>query len=143
MAGDFDERMAELADRVGRGDLVGSVEVDQIYAQYQHEGLDLRHPRGGQAKYLEQPLYDKADRYLQDVADAVLDGRAADAMADAMEDLSGQVQKLAPVDFNNLRQSGHPVVTDDGATVYDRAPIQRRLTEEELKQLRRGRPDGA
>jgi hypothetical protein len=32
--GDFAERIDELMERVGTGDLVGTVEVSQLYAQY-------------------------------------------------------------------------------------------------------------
>lgn len=135
MAGDFDERIAELLEQVGRGDLTGTVEVNQVYAQYQHEGLDLNHPRGGQAKYLEQPLMDNVNDYLQGIANDLLTTGPVDPMIHAMEDLSGQVEKAAPVDLGNLRESGHPTVTDGESTVYDRPPVQRRLTEDELRAL--------
>lgn len=135
---DFDERMAELAELVGSGNLAGSVEVDQVYAQFQHEGLDLKHPNGGQAKYLEEPLYANADSYMERLADAVLEGGLDQAMIQNVENLSGEVEKKAPIDLGNLRESGHPVVTSNGVTVYDRPPIQRRLTEEELKALKSG-----
>lgn len=136
--GDFDDRMAELAARVGRGKLTGSVEVDQVYAQFQHERLDLKHPNGGQAKYLEEPLYANTDRYMERLTEAVLGGDLNQAMIQNVEHLSGQVEKKAPVDLGNLRESGHPVVVSDGVTVYDRAPVQRRLTEQELKALHPG-----
>ncbi|WP_190824679.1 hypothetical protein [Saccharopolyspora pogona] len=138
MAGDFSERIRELAERVGDGDLQGRLVIDQIYARRQHEELTWRHPRGGQAKYLEQPLHTEHRRYLQNIADAVLDERGpAPAMAEAMEDLSRQVEVHAPIEYSNLRESGHPMVKDDGRTVYDRPPKQRRLTEQELKEQRR------
>lgn len=136
----FTERLDELAERVGAGTLRGRVEVDQVYAQFQHEGLDLKHPRGGQAKYLEEPLYAKHGRYLERVADAVLDGDLVRAMADGMEDLSDEVERLAPVEFTDLRRSGHPQVEDGPLTAYDRPPAQLRLTEQQLRakaQLRR------
>ncbi|MGW1676031.1 hypothetical protein [Saccharopolyspora sp. NPDC002376] len=138
MADTFNERLLELARRVGYGHLEGHVEVDQVYARYQHEDLTLRHPRGGQAKYLETPLHTEHARYLQDIADAVLDERGpASAMRDVVEDLSRQVEAHAPVEFSNLRESGHPSVVDGGRTVYDRPPKQRRLTEQELREQHR------
>lgn len=137
MAGTFNERILELARRVGYGDLEGHVVVDQVYARLQHEDLTLNHPRGGQAKYLEQPLHTDHGRYLQNIADAVLDEGPVSAMTEAMEDLSGQVERYAPVLFENLRESGHPMVVDGGRTVYDRAPKQRRLTEAELREQQR------
>ena len=138
--GDFDDRMAALSAEVGDGSLVGNVEVDQIYAHFQHEGLDLNHPRGGQAKYLEAPLYEKADEFMERLARAVLDGEGAlpDAMIDNVDALSDEVERLAPLDLNNLRRSAHPTVTSAGSTIYDRAPAVPRLTEDELRALHRG-----
>lgn len=136
----FDRRMDELAERVGYERIRGSVVVDQVYAQYQHEGLDLKHPRGGQAKYLEQPLYQRAPQYVQEVADSLLTGNPRQALADAMEDLSQQVFELAPIEFLDLRASGHPTVRQGARTVYDRPPMQARLTPAQLRaknQLRR------
>jgi hypothetical protein len=137
----FDAAMARLSERIGHGNVKGSVEVDQVYARYQHEGLDFNHPRGGQAKYLEQPLFANVALYMQDIAAQVLTRGPVAGMSDAMEDLSGEVFDKAPIEFLDLRASGHPVVTQGGAVVYDRAPMQARLTEEQLRlkgKMRRG-----
>lgn len=67
---------------VDTGDLRGSgnvapiqggyeVRFTQRYAAVQHERLDYHHPRGGQAKYLEQPLEANRQRYLQHLRDSV------------------------------------------------------------------------
>lgn len=134
MSGDtFGQRLDELERIVGKRDLTGKVIVDQVYAQYQHEGLDLRHPEGGQAKYLEEPLHKRANRYGSRLAGGVLDGQLEARMIDNMEDLSAQVFEHAPVEFGDLKASGHPVVTSDGHTVYDRPPAIHRLTEAELR----------
>lgn len=130
----FDAALAKLAQAVGVGTVRGSVVVDQVYARYQHEGLDFAHPRGGQAKYLEQPLYANVPLYMQDIAARVLpDGDVVQAMADVTEDLSGEVFDRAPIEFLDLRASAHPVVTQGGAVKYDRPPMQARLTEVQLK----------
>jgi hypothetical protein len=65
----------------------------------------------------------------------VLEDGGVPAMIDAMEALAGDngVASHAPVELGDLRASGHPTVTSDGHSVYDRAPRQHRLTEEELK----------
>jgi hypothetical protein len=137
MASSFSQRIQELSEQVGHGKLTGRVVVDQIYAQYQHEGLDLRHPRGGQAKYLEQPLLDHREEYLRKVSETVLDDGGKGGMVRSMEDLagSGGVAVYAPILFGLLRRSGHPMVESDGKTVYDRPPEQPRATEEELRLL--------
>lgn len=126
--------MRELAARIGSGDLTGRVVVDQVYAKMQHEDLTLRHPRGGEPRYLAQPLLDHRDDYLRGIARTVLEDGGTDGMRTAVEDLAGQggVATHAPVLWGDLRRSGHPSVTSGGATVYDRAPLARRLSEEEL-----------
>jgi len=135
VASTFGDRIDQLKERVGSGDLTGSVVVDQAYARYQHEGLDFAHPRGGQALYLQQPLMDHKDAYLQKIADGILGDGGKRAMEECMEDLAegGGVASHAPVEFGDLRDSGHPSVTEDGETVYDREPRQHRLSEEELR----------
>jgi hypothetical protein len=133
--GDFAAKMDELSALVGDGKLIGTVVVDQVYAKYQHEGLDLRHPRGGLPKYLSQPLLDNRNDYLKRVADSILRDGGKDGMRSAMEDLAGDggVGTRAPVLWGDLRRSGHPIVESDGTKVYDRPPHARRLTEEELR----------
>ena len=137
--GSFFDGIEQLRAQVGHGLLEGAVEVDQLYAQYQHEGLDFNHPRGGQALYLGGPLTASQNSYMQKIADTLLDDVDA-GMKDVVEDLSAQVGRLAPIDLNNLRRSAHPTVTDDGDVVYDRPPDQPRLSEDELRALRHGHP---
>jgi hypothetical protein len=73
--------------------------------------------------------------YLQRYADRLLEDGGEHAIVEAVEDLAedGGVATRAPVEFDDLRRSGHPTVTSDGATIYDRAPRQHRLSEEELR----------
>lgn len=54
-------------------------------------------------------------------------------MTDVAEDLAREVSVKAPVEWGDLRGSGHPTVDDNGETVYDRAPAVHRLSEEELR----------
>lgn len=135
MASTFDARIAELQDRVGTGKLTSSLEVDQIYAHYQHEGLDFEHPAGGQAKYLEQPWMGSASDFARRWAKGLLepDGLKSEAIAIA-EDGSRMVFEHAPFEFGDLRASGHPTVDDDGVTAYDRPPLVGRLSKEDLKE---------
>lgn len=135
MPGDFTDRMDELLARIGPGDLEGTVEVDQAYARYQHQTLDLHHPHGGQASYLQGPLMGNLGKYMGMIAATVLEDGGKAGMRDAMEDLAGHggVATYAPVDWGDLRDSGHPEVTEDGAPVYDRPPHQHRLSAAELE----------
>lgn len=134
MSGTFSERIDALRTMTGRGQrLQGSVVVDQVYAKYQHERVELHHPRGGSAKYLERPLMGHYRDYLSDYAKTVLHDGGQPAMKRSMEHLSDQVELTAPVEWNDLRKSGHPSVEQGGRTIYDRAPKAARLTAEELK----------
>jgi hypothetical protein len=65
---------------IEEGDLRGSagarmvgqearIEYNSVYARYQHYGLDFRHPRGGQALFLEQPMVTEAAAVQQIMAD--------------------------------------------------------------------------
>ena len=113
-------------------DISGKVEVNQVYAHYQHEHPEFHHPDGGQAFYLRDPLFLKAEEYMRRLAAGALHGKLRDAMIENVEDLSQEVYQRAPWEFGDLRASGHPTVEEDGALVYDRAPMVRRLSEEEL-----------
>ena len=48
----------------------GEVSFNTPYAARQHEELGWKHPRGGEAKYLENPLKERAQMYLKNLADA-------------------------------------------------------------------------
>lgn len=136
MSSTFFERIDLLAERVGTGPLKAKVVVDQVYAHYQHEGTDFAHPHGGQAHFLRDGLYGNMDKSMEHLAGgAITEGGSEirEHMADVAEDISEQVFVRAPVEHGNLRNSGHPTVTDDGATIYDRAPHVGRLSEAELR----------
>jgi hypothetical protein len=132
--GDFSERVDELLRRVHAPEtLVASVVVDQVYAHYQHEHMNFHHPRGGMAKYLEQPFYDHFKGYLEDYARTVLDDGGVPALKRAAEHLSDEVEISAPREWGDLGRSGHPTVTVGQVVVEDRPPKVARLTEEELR----------
>ena len=133
----FGERINELRTRTGcdKGILSGSVTVDQVlvYAHYQHEHLEFHHPRGGQARYLATGLETHYRDYLEAIARTFLDDGGREEMRRAVEHLSNEVYTLAPWEFNDLRRSGHPQVRQGEELVYDRPPLQHRLTAEELR----------
>jgi len=59
------------ADRQGKNPSV-IVGFEEEYAIYVHENLEAHHPVG-QAKFLEQPLQENADKYVGHVRDKVQD----------------------------------------------------------------------
>lgn len=134
--GTFGAGLDRLEHSVGHGKLVGTCEVDQVYAKYQHEHPEFKHPDGGKAFYLRDPLFEKSDENMRTLASKVLavDGDGIKGgMRDVAERLSTAVYEQAPWEFADLRASGHPKVTDDGAVWYDRAPRVHRLDDEELR----------
>lgn len=135
MSGTFALRIDELRERThcGEGRLGGSVTVDQIYAHYQHEHLEFKHPRGGQARYLANGLEGSYRDYLAAIADRFLEDGGREAMRLSMEHLSNEVFTRAPREFQDLRRSGHPQVTQGQRTVYDRPPLAHRLSASELR----------
>ena len=141
MTGTAVARLTGLRERThsGTGLLRGSVTIDQVYAHYQHERLDLRHPRGGGPKYLERPLFENFAHYYAAIAHSYLDDGGEVAMARAMEDLSDEAEKAAPWEFGDLIHSGSPKVERGMRTVYERPPKRHRLTKAELQQKSRWR----
>lgn len=152
----FAQGVEELVQWVGDGPLVGHVVVDQSYAHFQHEAADvfvvplserrrdvftkaLDHPHGGGPNYLGGPLFTHMAEYLAALALSILPGyqRPVDAMMDNMEDLagSGGVATHAPTYFGDLRQSGHPFVTENDVVTRDRAPLAPRRSDETENEL--------
>ena len=60
MTGGDDLRQSLKVSPASPRDLTASVYTRKEYAAYQHEQLDLRHPGGGQAKYLETAALESA-----------------------------------------------------------------------------------
>lgn len=53
----------------GFNQIGGYVSFDEPYATRQHEELDYNHPKGGQAKYLQQPLQGNIQKYISGIGD--------------------------------------------------------------------------
>jgi hypothetical protein len=51
--------------------LEAMVTFEEPYALTQHEHLEYQHPRGGKAKYLEDPLKQNATKYRDHIADKI------------------------------------------------------------------------
>ena len=145
--GDFESKMRQIAERVGHGSLRGRVVFNQVYAQNQHESLHFKHPAGGEAKYLYNALMSNYRSGLRDIARTALSGGIVGGMISATESIAKDAAQRAPMEFLDLRNSAHPIVTDAGARVYSRPPIQRRLNKEQhrikkrLRYLGLGNPE--
>jgi len=81
IAADLQGKAQELAP-VDTGDLRGSafnegkgitatVGFNEPYATSQHENVELRHPKGGQAKYLETTYKENAQNYIDGIGKAI------------------------------------------------------------------------
>lgn len=81
------ERSVDLAP-VDSGDLRGNAHADpedasglawvvgfpEPYALIQHENMEFNHPRGGQAKYLQQPFEENVDNYIEHIRNKLRGG---------------------------------------------------------------------
>lgn len=139
--GDFRERLEALRELVGEGTVQATVTNDQIYSLYQHERADLKHPHGGKAFYLRDPLLAGQDRYFQGVADRLLEEGPVEPMIDAAKDLIDASAIETPKDLSILARSFSGEVTDDGASVWDQPAEVPRLSDDELSELHTGKPD--
>lgn len=138
MSGTFSDGLDRFEREFGKGKIIGHVVVDQAYAQNQHQSAWFKHPDGGKAFFLRDPLFGRNARHMQMIADKAITSTGSDlssGVMDAMEDLSTKgVYEEAPWEFADLRASGHPFVTDDGGQViHNRLPHIGRLSREELR----------
>ena len=58
-----------VSEEVPENGTTGRVSYNTVYAAVQHEQINYAHPRGGQAKYLQQVLTDEQDRILKIIAE--------------------------------------------------------------------------
>jgi hypothetical protein len=135
VAGTFAARIERLGEIVGKGKLVGRVEFDQVYAHYQEVNDQFEHPNGGQAHYLGDTLLAGQPETWGGIARELLDEGPIRSMVDGVERVAREAEGKAPWEYTNLKFSAHPTVNSNGGVVYDRAPVQERLTDEELRML--------
>jgi hypothetical protein len=124
----FEEKLNDLERRIGHGTISAVFAVNQPYAAYQHVHRDLRHPRGGGPDYVSMPLAARHGEWIRSYAGSVLRGSQVEALAGAMDDLNDYVRVLAPLDLDNLRQSGGFQIFEGGQLVYSRPAAVPRLT---------------
>lgn len=124
----------DLIDRTGGPKVKATVTVNQPYAQDQHETLFYRHPRGGQAKYLEGPLMQNHPEWIQKFANRLLvrGTNAASEWGGVGRSLVRQLPKTAPVEFGDLRNSGALTVKEGNRVIIEEPAKQPRLSESEL-----------
>lgn len=124
----------DLINRTTGPRIKSTVTVNQPYAQDQHETLYYKHPRGGKAKFLEEPLFANHPKWIQEFANGLLRPKAdaEDGWAKVGRRLKSEVPKNAPVEFGDLRQSAGLEVRSGSSVVVNEPPAQPRLTESEL-----------
>jgi hypothetical protein len=71
--GDLEGSANSGAKAVGTS-VTGFVSFDTPYATRQHEELEWQHEPGRQAKYLETPLKENLDNYIEQIEDAIKKG---------------------------------------------------------------------
>lgn len=135
MPGTASQGIKVLRDRTGGAKVKARCIVDQVYAKYQHESLDLHHPHGGRAKFLEGPLFEDYGLSLQEFASGLLrveEETAGRRWANTGRRLVRAVRENAPVEAGVLRRSAALIVTEGRSVVVDEPAEVHRLSEEEL-----------
>lgn len=82
------------------------------YGIYVHEDLSMNHPRGGQAKFVEEPARTGRPTMQGIIASTLQPSRKrslADAVRRAAQWLLDASQRLVPVDTGRLKRSGRVV----------------------------------
>jgi hypothetical protein len=130
--GSFNDRMTELKKLVGTGKIEASLTVSQAYAQYQHEGVGLAHPRGGEAHFLTNALNATYKELYSRVAQGLFRGNVQQDFIKYTDTLNTATADRTPVELDNLRRSGASAVKVGGRFIYQRAAAQRKLTRSEL-----------
>ncbi len=126
---DFFQRTKLLADMVGDGNLTGVFAADKVYAANMHEKgwrnflgylgpKEIeRYHRGGGPKFVENAIKEGWPELMEDLADGVLDGTIRERMENAMKYLDSELQRRAPIESGDLRNSGTYTVYDSGTPV--------------------------
>jgi hypothetical protein len=63
--------IGSLIDIRGNAVIEGEVGFNTPYAAQQHEHTEYRHPQGGKAKYLEDPLKERTPKYVENIAQGI------------------------------------------------------------------------
>lgn len=125
----FFQRIDHLSRKVGTGSIVAGCEVDQPYAQNQHQSIHFKHPNGGRALFLSGPLFENSSLVLGELARRIITPEGSDVsggMIDVADTMVRYVVENAPRETGLLATSGSPWVEDNGVEIYRRPPISPR-----------------
>lgn len=122
----FDERIDSLIRSVGVGNITAGVEVNQPYAQNQHQSLHFKHPHGGRSLYLGGPLLENAFGLVEELARGAITpfgSMIQERMVDIAETMAKYVLLNAPKETGQLSLSASPWVKSNGVVTYSRPPL--------------------
>lgn len=103
----LETKIKALAKMGSGGNYVGLVGYTQDYAVRVHEDLNMRHAKGTQAKFLEQPARELAPELSDIIEETYLKTKRMDtAIHTACLRLLRASQLIVPVDTGALRASG-------------------------------------
>lgn len=132
-ADEFIRRTTYLMGQVGTGQIQAGCDVNQPYAQNQHENTTFTH-QVGRVRYLGDPLMENSFNFLDGITRAFITpegSRIPDEMEDIANDMARLVLTNAPRDpdiGDILANSGSPFVKEDGVETYRRPPVAPRRT---------------
>lgn len=146
----FAEGVDELKNMVGSGTLEGKISVNQVYAHWIDDGVSphgkpaiaFDHPRGGEAMYLSGPVRYRRGEVFQRWANSILRGRLIPETVDILRSFKDDVSLNAPREFDILRNSTALRLTDDNEPIFDLPALIPRLSETEIKAIRKSSTSG-
>ncbi len=146
----FDEAVDELKAIVGHGVLEAEISVNQVYAHWidgtpdqipgrsKHKfSVEFDHPHGGEAQFLSGQIPEKRDSTFAEWAREALRGGLVRSTIRIALEMRDQVFMRAPVEFGMLHNSTSIKVSDHGEPVFYTPALVPRLSEAEIKAIRR------
>lgn len=67
----YGDLRGELAKPRRKGNLSWQVGASLPYTRRQHEGVHFKHPRGGGAKFIENPFRQNANKYIKEIGETI------------------------------------------------------------------------
>lgn len=133
MGSTFFRRIEKLDSRIGHGKITASVKVDQLYARYQHERMNLNHHGVGGPKFLTRALFENHDRWYTQIANHLYSPLGVNHwMVRISKNFKSETQKRTPVFLSHLKTSAEARVKEGGAFIY-RGPHTPRLSKRQVR----------
>jgi hypothetical protein len=132
--GTFIRRTEKLQERIGSGKVQAGVRVDQIYAQYQHERMDLKHYGIGGPKFLSTALMQNHVKWLEQIGRHLYSPLGVNHWMERIAiNMASESKRRTPMFLSDLRKSHEARVKEHGRFIYRDGTVRPRLHKSELR----------